>query len=589
MPKYQISEAEAGYQVADSSGSYQVAETDPEALDDFITAMNAVMTSKITGIDSTFEGVGNWETGLGGLTADISTVPGAMYLDFTAGNQAVKLADTVDTENYFLIRIKAYKVSGAGMTIRIGKFVSGTRQESQLDIVPISGSRWYYGYLWDFSDAILYIGALTANNNGTKIAIEEIHCEQVSTTQILSVDYDLLPTEYFSGLFNDVKRSNQTLLKAAVIGDSIMANSYGGALPSDEGDTLRPPRITTNNVPRRFYDRLKYNTPLFRRLDHADWTRSTLGGGDDFEEILLSTSGDHRTPWHPNNTDEKYFRSGESGAYCEIIIPDGQENCAVLYRTGYQSDGANMDDEIDVTLNGGDISAYGDAVLDEYTGAITGFENAYGFGLNVAEYSGLPSGANTIRLTKSTNSDEFHLWGVLYWSGDTMIILNTAYGGGNIKSLSDITGQATDKNSYELAFTQMPIMNNSGSAVPFEDQLSYLCITMNRTGIPIENTLFYGTHPFGIDPVDDDPNYYTLYADPDFKDGMELAMKIIGFFELNFIDVFRYFETDIIAQGGTLIGGEAGYYYTSDGQHPDDDGADYYDGFLVDKLPQIPA
>ena len=65
-------------------------------------------------------------------------------------------------------------------------------------------------------------------------------------------------------------------------------------------------------------------------------------------------------------------------------------------------------------------------------------------------------------------------------------------------------------------------------------------------------------------------------------------MKILGYFGLNFIDVFKSFETDIIIQGGTLVGGEAGYYYTSDGQHPNDDGADKYDGYLVNKLFQIP-
>lgn len=556
-------------------------------LDDFQAAFSEITTPKITGNSSTFDGSGDWLEGLGGLVPDInSTIAGAMYLNFTSGNQAVKIT-AVDTTNYFLVRVKAYKVSGTGMPLRIGAFAGGLATYNNFDAIPTSESRWFYAYIWGLPSTDFWIGAITAENNGTKIAIEEVHCEQVTTADILSeVDYDLLPLTNYANLYDNVSKSNQTLLVVGMNGDSIMANSYASAISGDEGDTLRPPRLTTNTIPRRLYDKLKYNAPLFRRLDHADWTHSDLGGGgDDFSVLSLAAD----LPFSPLNTDEKYFRTVEPEAYCEIDIPDGYENCAFVYRKTYQwSDLAEFDSAVAITLNAGSIAAYGDSTIDETALDDVGDEDSKGYGLNLAIYEGLPSGVNTIRLTKSNDALNFHLWGVLYWSGNSMVLLNNAYNGQTIEDLSAQSFQHTLVNTFDLGLMQLPNQNNSSKDLELYNQAAALCRFLNNAGYPLDKTLLYGTNPFGILPSVPTTNYYALNTTPNFKDCTELDMKLLGYFGVNYIDVFRYFETDIISRGGTLEGGEAGNYYTDDGQHPNDDGADAFDTFLVDKLSAIP-
>ncbi|HLP86389.1 MAG TPA: hypothetical protein VK153_00730 [Candidatus Paceibacterota bacterium] len=558
-------------------------------LTSFISKMNGVLTPKITGNNVTFDGAGNWVTGLGSLTPDLSTYPGSMYLNFTSGNQAVKLDPVIDTTNYFLVRVKARKVSGTGMTLRLGYFASGSPQTNMFDITPETTSRWFYGYLWGGINTIFYIGAINANNNGTKIAIEEIHCDQVSTSQILSIKWNDFPrSNNYSGIFNSFSRSNQTLLKVGMFGDSIVANSTGGNIlaGNDEGVMMRPPRLTTNNIARRIYDRLKYNAPIFRRLDHSDWTKSTLSGGNDFSE-MLSSAGTYKTPWHPNNTDEKYFRTAQSGAYCEITIPNGKENCCIIYRTDYQENSNNFDSNITVTLNGGDISAYGSALLNELRPAETDYEVTHGFGLNIAEYNNLPAGSNVIRLTKSANTTEFHIWGVAYWSGNTMMLLNTGFGGGSILTLSNLTGQACVKQNYDLGFFELPIMNNSGGGITLANQLRYLFITLNRTTINFNNILFFTPHPFGTNPENSSTNYYTTYNNPNYLNSARLSMYILAFLGFNYIDTFKLFYYDLTSRGGTLLGGESGLFYTTDGQHPSESGTDKYVSYLINKIPLI--
>jgi hypothetical protein len=66
-------------------------------------------------------------------------------------------------------------------------------------------------------------------------------------------------------------------------------------------------------------------------------------------------------------------------------------------------------------------------------------------------------------------------------------------------------------------------------------------------------------------------------------------MCLCVYTESYFIDLFRMFERDIIDRGGTLAGGDAGAYYTNDGQHLDEDGVTAFFNFLMRKLPQIPA
>jgi hypothetical protein len=585
MSNYNISSEVAGaYGIAAGTNKYSVDTTPVLTRAQFLDEMANIITDMVTGNDSTFDGAGNWVTSLGSLAADIDTYPGELYLDFTSGNQSVKIANGLVSLSSFLISIKARKVSGAGMRLRSAKFGSSPSPDS-FDFTPVETAQWFYGFVYDTAEGItdFNIGSVSADNNGTKIAIDEIKIQQVTIADIMSINYfDYLPTEYnINSLITNLSRAAQPLLNFAIMGDSIFANSYGGSIPVDEGDTMRPPRLTFNNMARRIYDKLVYNAPKFRRLDHADFTRSTLSGGDDFGEETDNTY----CPWRPCGTYEKYFYTLEPSAYCEITIPDGYENFFIMYATR-EAYGTDMDPAIAVTLNGGDISAYGSAVLDTYRKTLTG-EHVRGFGSMTAEYNNLPAGDNVIRLTKSNDTTAFMLWGIGYWSGDSVLISNLSYGGSATDQHAYYIPQYFNQVAYDLCIYQMPNMNNCSHGLDERDHAKALFSILSEPNFTRDNALFVTTYPMGTDPRDDDPNYYAIYNDPTQQEHTELCIKILCYLGFSYIDAYKYFRLDILSRGDTVENGGGGYY-TSDGQHPSESGADLFDTYFTDKLSQIP-
>lgn len=556
-------------------------------IDEFKSLVDSkVADNRLTVADSTFSEAGNWATHYGGLTADISTYPGYLYLNFTAGGQAVKCINAVETgaEHGYLVAIRCKVQSGGDMMIQIGSFQSPfASPDFAYDIIPNSEFRWYWSFCHSFTSPDFKIGVLPDNNNGTKILIDEIRIQELNLADWYNLDINSQTKINTQGVFSGLKKSENDLLLINLMGDSILANPLTGTTPpisDDEGDTMRPIRLITNNIARRYYDARKYNVPQYRRLDHADWAMSNISGVADFTETNDVNNG-------TITAGEKYFRSIQNNAYCEITIPSGVSNCAIIYANWYQDGGVDYDDVISVSLNGGDISAYGPSILNSQTPEVGGFERT---GQKIAKYTNLPTGENVIRLTKSDTTKIFDIWGAMYWNGNTMKLNNNATGGMNIfyfhQRMKYFIKHSPDLTNWII---QLPEINNCTSSLAIATQAKKLFDVINIAEVNLQNVLFMTPHPFGTDPSDGTPNYYTAYDSPaTYKQRCTLDVCIIAWLRGYFIDLFRYFEIDIISKGGTLEGGEAGSYYTNDGLHLSEEGTDVFEEFLIKRIPEIP-
>jgi hypothetical protein len=530
-----------------------------------------------------FSGAGDWASVIGGLAADVATHPGYMYLNCSTGNQCVGINNkvTAGADNIYLFKMRIKVISGDGTLVEIGAFPSATNNtySAQLTITN-TDFKWFYGLFYGFPSAWFYIGVLTANNNNTDFLIDEVHLDKVTLADLYDLDISEYTYKNTGTVFQSLSKSAQSLLQLNVVGDSILANDlYATTSPSDEGAAMRPPRMETNNVVRRIYDDRKYNVPIYRRLDHADWTKSTLSGDNDFPAFF---SGEG---FISNNPSESYFLSVTQNSYCEIIIPDGYENFAILYCKKYQTATVNHDSDIAVTINGGDISAYGDAIINSYVG-LGVLQNGHA----LAVYSSLPVGDNTIRLTKSNDVEVFSIWGCMYWTGNTMKLNQFAIGGLATNFMSTYTSSwIKTENLYNWIF-QLSGINDCGQSITAVARAYALMNLFLNNEVDLENMLFISTHPFGTDPSDGSPNYYTTYDEPlTIKQGYTLYTCLLTWVGAYFVDLFRLFERDITTvRGGTLEGGESGGYYTLDGQHLDEDGVKIFYNYLIADLPQIP-
>lgn len=549
-----------------------------------IADVGALFTQKVTGNDSTFAGTGNWVTGIGSLQPDITTYPGELYLNITTGNnRAVKLPNIAESGKTYLLKFKAKIASGAGCQIDVGfNFATGGTYTYIFRTNTLTSEYQYYYYILSGQTTTLdlWIGVQSANNNGTKFLFNEITVGEVDVATLYNFDLSNYPIYYTDGLFSTLNKSAQPLLQLNTIGDSILANP-SGTIPvsNDEGLTMRPTRLATNNVARHIYDDKKYTPATYRRLDNAIWTKSTLSGGSDFTavddgSIIINTSGD------------RYHITVQPSAYCEIVIPDGVTECAIVYGTQYKTGGVEHDTAIAVTINGGDISAYGAAILDTFLPlASTSMQNGHA----IAHYTGLPSGANTIRLTKSNDTKVFAIWGAMYWNGNTIKLNNLAVGGIPIGNIYDFTKRFIIGYSLSNWIIQFPNINNAANSLTALLQINNDLLLANMVNRKPNTVVFMTTHPFGIDPSDMSPNYYDDYDTPiTFRQRCTLDIIMCVITGNYFIDLFRMFDRDIISRGGTTEGGSGGIFYTSDGQHLDEDGVTSFSNFLLPKLPAIP-
>jgi hypothetical protein len=294
-------------------------------------------------------------------------------------------------------------------------------------------------------------------------------------------------------------------------------------------------------------------------MDNVDWTKSGTFTG---------TQGtDAYTPIY-TNTHWEYTQ--QANAYCEIVIPDGMENFAIIIQKSTTLQGQPMDSTVSVTLNGGSIAAHGNSVIDTlYTTA--GWNNPWW----TEEYEDLPAGLNTIRITKSNNTDTMMIWGIMYWTGNAFTLHNIARGGATMKYMYDFLTPELMGNNYDTLFFQVTGMNEAGDSVGVDSTQRGFEYTLNLWKQYCENIIVYSTHPFGDNGAG--TNYYTLYDTPNTLEEYYNRIKNVCFrYYVPYINIFDYFKKLIEDAGGTLEGGEGGIIYTEDGQHLNTLGAEKF-------------
>lgn len=349
----------------------------------------------------------------------------------------------------------------------------------------------------------------------------------------------------------DFNKASKTLHKVAILGSSVMANgNLAGDIPVefDEGDKYRPLRLTHNTVARRIYDLMSWNKANHIRLDATEFTKSGTW-----------TAVNDTTVFEPIYDNETYHESTEANAYVEITVPDGKENFSFICAKDASFD------TLAITLNGGSIAAYGAATVDCARARLHASD--IGNHYFTVTYEGLPAGANVIRIAKGNNTNKVRIWGGFYWSGNTLIVQNVAHNGHTMQDLinqhldAEITG-----NAFDHVMFQITLGNEIANEISVAGSVTYLN-TILTTYLHETNLLITDCHPFGIDPANPETNYYADWTDPTMEE-YTIFYKLKCWDEIrSFVNVFNSFKKQIIADGGSLIGGEAGLTYTTDGMH----------------------
>ena len=520
-------------------------------IDGFISGSELkINTGIITGSNSDFSNsVTDWVLQVGTPLFDVNTtVSNRLYLPFTTGNQSIKLDNVLTVGKKYNVSLKVKLESGTPINLNFGEFLLA-QTLGATKILP-TATETVYTFEITATTTFFSIGVLSQDNNGSAYSIGDFYIKEVFFD---SYELPMLPPKIFNTeqFLTSISRFDKTLTKIAIEGDSLMANQLGGAIPSAEPLTEQPIRLDTNTVSRRIYDLLSWNKPEHRRIDNASFTKSGVW-----------SAVNDTTVWEPAHTNTRYHKSIEASAYVEYAIPDGFENFAIICQKDENFGNIN------ITLNGGSIATYGQSVIDlnRTRGNAGDTGNAY----YTEEYTSLPSGVNTIRIAKDANTTEVRVWGIFYWTGNTLMVYNIARGGHSIADLylQHIEAELKE-NDFDAVLYQLTLMNDVGDNIASDTSRSYLDLIL-KTIIPEKDIAFMSTNPMGDNGSG--TNYYADNLTPSMEETNTVLAKYLHDKNIPFIDVFRAFKQKILNRDGTLIGGEGGLWYTTDGQHPNDGG-----------------
>ena len=311
-----------------------------------------------------------------------------------------------------------------------------------------------------------------------------------------------------------------------------MANEIGGVVPDFEGEGAFPLMLSVNNIPRRIYDLISWNKPIWRNLFHIDWTKT--GWTDDKASVLQR--------YH--NLEHYYLAT--NGATASITIPSGYENFAILCRKSTTAGSLN------VTIGGVAVT-----VGNPNPTMTAAFNNSF----HVEEYLGIsPTGDKTLQI-ESVGVN--HVWGIMYWSGNTLMVSNIARGGYDMGMLKNYWNAEFVQNNPDAIIFEIPELNQLRGTI--EGGLLDLGYFVNE--LKWKDHCFMGCNALGTDPSDGTPNYWDSYLDPNQRDFNDAFRNLLFKAGEPFIDVFHAFELKVLNRGGTLEDGDCGLWYTHDGQH----------------------
>lgn len=513
-------------------------------------------------------------TQIGSLVPDFETTPNKMTLDFTSGNQSVVLIDSIAKDDVVKVKFSAKIINGTSpMALKAGQFSSSTvapithtisvttlEQEFELEV---KGND-----LGNFS-----IGVLSAQNAGQVVEFSEITIDKsvslksrVEVLEAQSSNSVGLPFCSFNldSSFHSLTKNDKKLLKIGVVGDSLMANPTGGAIPDIEPVVSeRPLRLgQTNTISRRLYDFLSWNKPTWKRVDNVAWTKSGTW-----------TAVNTTSYFEPTYANETYHTATPSSE-ATITVPQGNENFALVYQ---------------VAQNRGDIEVYLNNVLHTTLNSSKATAGHTGNPYKVLELLGLPDQDNTIKIVaKSSNTNNVSIWGAFYWTGNTLVVMNTGHGGHTIRQLLDnhIQDEVVD-NNFDAILFEHTLMNDTARISDAGNSIGQ-SVSALKDFIELFKTkdlVMMGCQPYGL-TQNGLTNYYTSY--PGMLE-MKNALKQVVFENgLPYIDIFELFKRKIEAKGGTLVGGQGGTWYTHDGQHQNELGMEIYWEFIKSVITQIP-
>lgn len=565
-------------------------------IDDFCLGDSAT-----TGNDVNMITPNNWITSSGGLSPDFSTTPGYMTLNFTSGNQAVRITDafsSVGDEIQLIINCRKIPGSGDDMALRIGRtFQTTLAYDYFFDLLPDTIFREYKYTTRAGLNNNLYVFNVSEFNTGANFEIDYIAAIIIDTTCETNESqyYDRMPISKNTGnLIDSLQAFTGDLAKFGIIGNSIMANYYGGVIPAyyDEGDTERPPRLTTNNVSRRIYDTIfdivtGYNKAIYRRSDHTDFTLSGVWTEDGGEAINASMINPEYTA---TGYETAYNYTTDPGAYAEIIIPDGYENAAIIFHRGDNNFTNINQDTAFITLNSGSIALYGDTLINafyDYGG--TGYYRGDPFAMS--EYYDLPAGANTIRITNGNDNNTLTIWGVMYWTGRTIVVLNYSMAGYSMDDYWRITPLKESNNlnnpyverNMDFILWEMPGINENTSEFTLDESIQKWELISNALN-PV-NYAVVGTHPIGCSDVGCSVNNYTIFDIPvDLEERYNKLQYWSLYNNYECYNIFRHFKFLYNENGYSLINGGGAVEYTTDGVHLNEAGAEQYVDYLLKNL-----
>jgi len=534
-------------------------------------------TQVVSGVNSEFGASSDWENGTGGAFG-WSIATGELTLAFNNGNnECIKLSNILTIGENYVIDFKVKKTAGDGCVVTMGHFTG-----SDVDYVAhheVTNTTYKERTVCFFSAyaADIHIGCVAANNNGSTVVFEYFRVYEMNDTAFDVADISSQRLGYnvndADTWLSTLTRTTKNLIRIGVAGDSIWANQFVILPSGDEGETNRPYRLIGNNLARRLYDNLSWNKPVFERIDSANWTLSDAGhftnnDGDDWLEPRYGVE----------NLETAFYYSQTSGAYAEIDVPDGYENfCLVVVRddNNFTND---HDNSLGVTINGGSIAAYGATTINGRRAK--DHASSLGNPFYLEEYAGLPAGANTIRITKQANTDTFILWGLFYWTGNSLVVTNVAHGGLPMENLRYAYKAEVEENAFDAILLQYPGFNEAGNNNTIIESHRQFERYINQNSLLEDRLLVVGTHPMGDDGAG--TNYYTTHNDPHtLKEYFNRAKLICSYHNVKYYDIFAYCEKSVNEAGGTLEGGEWTIPdQTSDGQHLSATGFTEVEGYL---------
>lgn len=505
-----------------------------------------------------------FEPQLGGVIPDYSTEN--LKLQFTTGNQSVVAKSVVEAGKSLMVRLTGK--SSALAFITIGIFSSSPNPPITTRVL-FNNEFQTFEFPLESSIGNISLGIVGSNNQLVEISTLEVF--EVSTLKTINQDVKSLKTTintppqsfFLDTTFFSLSKIDKKRTTIIVEGDSLMANATGGVIPNIEAGTQRPIRLnSTNTISRRMYDYLCWNKPKWRRFDDPSWVKTGAWASSNVEVF---------EPMY-----ELYHSSNTGGSSAEITVPAGFENFAFICRAGKSS---------------GVIEIYLNDVL--YTSVDTLKENAGHTGnpFKTIDVLGMPADKNNIIkiVNKANNSNPVYVWGGYYWSGNTLVVYNTAHGMHTLQQLLEqhLDDEIVD-NKPDAIFFQQTLMNDtaritdSGNTLA-KSKTALLSIFEKLKG---KDLLMTSCQPYGKNPTNLSTNFYVNFP------GMEQvkdALKTVAYQnKTSYIDIFDIIKKMTINKGGTLEGGEAGIWLTHDGQHLSEFGTTIFFDLLKPKFKMLP-